>query len=103
MKSKKINLLGESNVLAFAQPLVTVSATLTQGTGEEVQGRKIVKAGTVIPSNDSKAIGILLSDADTTNGDVEVAVAIEGYFYKDKLPKPIASEAQAVLKEIKTI
>lgn len=103
MKSRKIDLLQEKNILAFAEPLVTISTTIKKGTGEDVNGRKIVKAGTVLPSNDAKAVGVLLSDADTTNGDVEVTVIIEGYVYKDKLPRAITPEAQAVLKEVKTI
>ena len=45
----------------------------------------IIKAGTIIPSNDAKAIGVLLYDvnlAENPNG----AVVVHGFIKKDKLP-----------------
>lgn len=45
----------------------------------------IVPAGTIVPSNDAKAIGVLLYDvkkADNPNG----AIVIHGFIKKSKLP-----------------
>lgn len=103
MRSQRIEFIGEKTILAYAEPLVTKSITLGQGTGESENGRTIAKAGTVIPANDATAEGILLSDIDTTDADVEAAVIIEGYVYEDRLPAELSAEAAGALKEIKVI
>jgi len=103
MLLKETKFSNENQILAYALPLVTESVTLKQGLGEDENGRKIAKAGTIIPSNDAKAKGILLSDIDTTDGDVEASIIIEGYVYEEKLPAKPSAEAVTAMKEIKYV
>lgn len=66
-------------------------------------GRKVVPAGAVIPSNDGNAKGILYEDIDVTNGAHIGSVVVAGTVYEDKLPAAIESAAEAVLTEIVVI
>lgn len=66
-------------------------------------GRKVVPAGAVIPSNDGNAIGILFEDIDVTEGAHIGSVVTEGTVYEDKLPASIESAAEAVLAGITVI
>ena len=58
-----------------------------------VEGRKIIKAGTVYPKNDATAIGMVLYDVDVTEGDADGALLVHGFVDKNKLPAAIAAEA----------
>lgn len=66
-------------------------------------GRKVVPAGAVIPSNDGNAKGILFEDIDVTEGAKMGSVVTEGIVYEDKLPAAIESAAEAVLAGITVI
>ena len=66
-------------------------------------GRKVVPAGAVIPSNDGNAVGILFEDIDVTEGARAGSVVTEGTVYEDKLPAAIESAAEAVLTGITVI
>ena len=66
-------------------------------------GRKVVPAGAVIPSNDGNAVGILFEDIDVTDGTNVGSVVTEGTVYEDKLPAAIESAAEAVLTGITVI
>lgn len=59
----------------------------------------VVKAGTIIPTNDAKALGVLLTDvvlAENPNG----TIVIHGFIEKGKLPVAPAAEAITALKGI---
>lgn len=47
-------------------------------TADETTGRKIVKAGTPLPTNDAGALGLLFRDTDVTDGDKAVSLVYEG-------------------------
>lgn len=66
-------------------------------------GRKVVPAGAVIPSNDGNAKGILFEDIDVTEGAKMGSIVVEGTLYEDKLPAAIESAAEAVLTGITVI
>ena len=57
-------------------------------------GTKYVKMGTIFPSNDGNAIGIVYEDVDVTSGAMPGSVVTKGEVYKDKLPT--APETTAV-------
>lgn len=63
-------------------------------------GKKIVKSGQVIPSNDTNAKGLLysLTDVDVTDGDQTVALMIGGRVIESRLPDTISSNAKTALK-----
>lgn len=48
-------------------------------------GAKYVPAGTIYPSNDSNAVGIVYEDVDVTTGDMPASVVLSGVVYEDRL------------------
>lgn len=50
------------------------------------EGAKYVKMGTIFPSDDSNAIGIVYEDVDVTNGNMPGSVVLKGAIYEDRLP-----------------
>ncbi len=59
----------------------------------------VVKAGTIIPTNDANAVGVLLTDvvlAENPNG----TIVIHGFIEKGKLPVAPAEAAVTALKGI---
>ena len=68
-----------------------------------IDGKKIVPAGAVIPSNDGNAVGILYEDVEVTTGNMPGSVVTRGAVYEDKLPAAIESTAEAVLPGIRVI
>lgn len=49
-------------------------------------GTKYVPMGTIFPSNDGNATGIIYEDVDVTTGDMPGSVVTKGIIYEDKLP-----------------
>lgn len=67
------------------------------------EGKKIVKAGNILPQNDATAKGVLLSDVDVTNGDAPGTIVIHGFVDNAKLVKngiTVTAEAVSALKMI---
>lgn len=77
-----------SGILAFPDHYVGKAVTIASNDANAVTrgSAKVVPAGTVWPSNDANAEGILLNDAFITNGDVSAAVVIHGFIRKSALP-----------------
>ena len=63
-------------------------------------GTKYVKMGTVFPSNDANAIGIVYEDVDVTAGAMPGSVVTKGEVYTDKLPTAPASAAKTALEAL---
>lgn len=66
-----------------------------------VNGRKIIKAGTVYPANDATAIGVVFQDIDVTDGDAAGALLVHAFVDASKMPAEPAAAAQSALKLIK--
>lgn len=94
-KTEEINFLASAHVTTFTHQ---VSDT---GVAADVNGRKIVKAGTVYPKNDATAEGILYTDVDVTEGPQAGSLLVEGYVLEARLPVAPSAEAKTALKEIK--
>lgn len=62
--------------------------------------RYVVKAGTIYPSNDANAIGVVLNDYDVTDGDAMMAVVIHGFVKSAALPVAPAAAAIGALNQI---
>lgn len=60
-------------------------------------GSKYVPMGTVWPSNDANAVGIVYEDIDVTTGDMPGSVVLAGRVYEDRLPAAIATAAKTAL------
>lgn len=82
---------------------VSEAVVLTQSNATEVDGKKIVKAGTILPVNDATAKGVILYDVDVTNGDETGALVIHGFIDKTKIPTQPDAAAITALPMIKFI
>ena len=73
----------------------TISAT---GATTTASGGKYVKAGTIYPSNDANAVGIVYEDVDVTFGNMPGSVVLSGVVYASRLPVTIEQAAQTALE-----
>lgn len=81
---EKTYILNRANWLASEVGLVNITytfASTTSGFATE-NGRKILKSGTVYPTNDASAKGIIFNDVDITDGDAVGALTIAGRYLK---------------------
>lgn len=67
----------------------------TPGLAVLVDGRYIIKAGTIWPANDNTAKGIVLNDYDATDGDVHMAVVYHGFIKTAALPVAPSADVAA--------
>lgn len=63
-------------------------------------GSKYVPAGSIIPSNNSSAVGILYEDTDVTTGNMPGSIVTAGVVYKDRLPVVVDSDAASAMTGI---
>ena len=61
-------------------------------------GGKYVKMGTIFPSNDANAVGIVYEDVDVTTGNMPGSVVTKGVVYTNRLPVAPASAARTALE-----
>ena len=81
--------------LGFKHDIATSEAP---GLSVLVDGRRVVKAGTIYPANNATAIGVVLNDYDVTDGDKMMAVVVHGFIKTAALPvAPSASVAASQL------
>lgn len=92
-------------ILAVGDHHVAIKKTfkMNDEAATTVDGRKIVKAGTVYPKNDATAVGMVLYDIDVTEGDADGALLLHGFVKKDKLPAEISAEAAPKIPQIQAI
>ena len=76
---------------------VRKTKTIPASMGTTVGSTKYVKMGTVFPSNDANAIGIVYEDVDVTTGDMPGSVVTKGEVIEGRLPVAIASAAKTAL------
>lgn len=67
------------------------------GAKTTAEGGKYVPMGTIWPSNDANAVGIVYEDVDVTTGDMPGSVVLAGRVYEDRLPVTIAVAAKTAL------
>lgn len=89
-------------ILVFPDHYVCVAHTFEKddAAAATVDGRKIIKAGTIYPANDATAIGIVFNDMDVTDGDATGAILVHGFVKTAALPAAPASAAKTALKMI---
>lgn len=105
MKYKTIAYDSAKHILAMPDHYVSIARKATKATavGDMVikEGdRFIIKAGTIYPSNDNKAIGVVLQDYDVTESDASMAIVLHGFIRADRLPK---EPSDAALKNLRMI
>jgi hypothetical protein len=88
IKMKTVEYGSSTNILAMPDHYVSIARKLEKDStlATTVEGRKIVKAGTLYPANDATAIGVIFNDYDVTDGDQMAAVLIHGFVLTAKLP-----------------
>jgi hypothetical protein len=86
-------------ILVFPDHYVSVAHTFLKddAAAVTVDGRKVIKAGTIYPANDATAKGVVWADYDVTNGDVTGALIIHGFVKTAALPHAPAAEAKTAL------
>lgn len=103
VKMTKIDFSAPKTILAGANSPSFAIEQLIEAESElatSVDGRLIVKAGTIYPANDETAVGIIMNDCDVTDGDVVAPMLIFGVVEASKLPVEITEEAYGALKNI---
>lgn len=90
-------------ILAFPEPYVAVAHTFKKDDSASVtiDGKKILRAGTIYPSNDASAIGIVFNDYDVTDGDVSGALLLFGFVKLSAIPTAPTTNAKTALNMIK--
>lgn len=93
----------EKQILMFPNPYVAAPQKFSQGSSlaVDVNGRKIIKAGTIYPANDATALGIVFSDLDVTEGDQNGAIIVFGFVKTNTLPVAPTAAAKTALNMIK--
>lgn len=102
MKYKTIAYDSAKHILAMPDHYVSIARTATKTDGIVVKegDRFIIKAGTIYPSNDKEAIGVVLQDYDVTESDASMAIVLHGFIRADRLPDTPSSEALKNLRMI---
>lgn len=105
MKYKTIAYDSAKHILAMPDHYVSIARKATKATeaGDMVvkEGdRFIIKAGTIYPSNDNKAIGVVLQDYDVTESDASMAIVLHGFIRADRLH---TQPSDAALKNLRMI
>lgn len=106
IKMKTISYDSAKQILAIPDHYVAIARMLEKDSAlaTTVEGRKIVKAGTIYPANNETAIGVILNDYDVTDGDQQAAVVIHGFIQKSKLPTaPAGTVNIPLIKFIETV
>lgn len=63
----------------------------------ESNGTKYVKMGTIFPSNDGNAEGIVYEDVDVTTGNMAGSVVLNGVVYEDRLAEAVDTYSSATV------
>ena len=84
-----------------ATVIVAVVDENTIGVITDSLGNKVVPAGTIFPSNDSKAKGITTHEVNVSNGPQPVGVIVEGWLLSQRLPVLPTDEAMTAMTSVK--
>lgn len=87
------------NILASEVGLVLKTFEGTQAMATQVDDKKIIKAGAVVPTNNASAKGIVFEDVDITDDEKKpISVIIAGRVIKENLPVAVDTNAETALK-----
>lgn len=96
---------GTKEILKYANHFVAVPYNVKKEDSNAVteNGKKVIKAGTILPSNDGKAVGVVLNDVVIeyagTKG-IAVPLVVHGFIDATKMSAQPSTEAIAALKQI---
>ena len=83
--------------LASERALRVVTFTATQAISTAENGEKYVKSGTIYPSNNQYAEGIVFEDVKVTGGDAPGSLMTAGHVYENRLGVTVDSDAKTAL------
>lgn len=85
------------NWLASEVGIITQTAISEASMASDVNGKKIIKSGTVIKKGGSTVIGLLFgADVDISDGDELIPILVAGRVYENRLPATITSDKEAL-------
>ena len=85
--------------LASHEDVTRLTREISQtGASTAPNGGKYVPAGTVWPSNDGGAEGIVYENVDVSTGNMPGSVIVKGTVYEDRLPIAIDEAAKTALE-----
>lgn len=91
-------------ILAVVDPQVSFTVQMSQAAATEVEGRKIIKAGTPLTgdlkargtafaaASESNAVGVALHDYDVTDGDIAGALLVFGFVDLKKMEEDVVAK-----------
>lgn len=94
-------------ILAVVDPQVSFTVQMSQAAATEVEGKKIIKAGTPLTgdlkargtafaaASESNAVGVALHDYDVTDGDIAGALLVFGFVDLKKMEEDVAAKITA--------
>lgn len=89
MNSEQINFLASEKFVAFPEAIDATNYNVQT----DDEGKKYVPAGTVYPTNDTKAIGVTINDVYVNDGAQLVGVIREGWLLSDQMPVTPSADA----------
>lgn len=78
--------------------LKTTTIKSTETNAETVNGKKIVKSGSLI-TDENLGKGLLFNDVDITDGDRVASIMIRGTYIDANLPKSLTTSAEELAKQ----
>lgn len=106
MMMKFINHGGKVEFLSTVDHYVAIGHKAARATSEApglavlVNGRYILKAGTIWRDNGGNAMGLVADNYDLTDGDANVAVVVHGVVERSKLPAAPSHADEAAMSNI---
>jgi len=94
--AKEINFLASSKFTSFSTMVDDTNAAVTT----DELGHKVIPAGTIWPSNDAKAKGVLLKEVNVNEGPQMAALVEEGWLLGQRLPVAPTAAAMTAMTAI---
>lgn len=100
---KKSQHFGKNEVLLIGDHFTSIGAMHPQasagtpGLATLVDGRYVVLAGTIYPSNDANAVGVVANEYDVTDGDANMSIITHGVIKTSALPVHASSAAKSAM------
>lgn len=88
------NFLASEHMIQKTRQATTEMSNLTEN------NKQFIKGGTVYPSNDANAEGIVFESVDIINGNTPISVIVAGRIYKNRLHTAPTEEAMTAMKDI---
>jgi len=94
--AKEENFLASAKFTSFSTMVDDTNAAVTT----DELGHKIIPAGTIWPSNDAKAKGIIYHEMNVNEGPQMAALLVGGWFIGKNLPVVPTAEAMAAMTAV---